>query len=121
MGFVGSESFHFAYAGVCLALNTFGFDHMAAVAVHIVALRWEQKYGSGRDGKAIGGGRIFRTLVGASLLYRMAMVLCGCASAALLRRHLMVWAVFAPKAAFEAAFWVVGGGVHVLLDLFCQV
>ena len=50
--------------------------------------------------------------------YRVLVLLVSCLTAIELRRHLMVWAVFAPKLAFEAAFWGVQCSLILLLCLW---
>ena len=47
-----------------------------------------------------------RTVAQVFIVYRMLGVTCSAFCALVLRRHLMVWAVFAPKLAFEIAFWL---------------
>jgi hypothetical protein len=50
-------------------------------------------------------------------LYRLWVVVCACVCALIHRRHLMVWAIFAPKVVFEMAFWCVEGVISILLVL----
>jgi hypothetical protein len=41
--------------------------------------------------------RFYRNVVNLIALYQCGMVCCACIAAAVLRHHLMVWAIFAPK------------------------
>ena len=92
-GFVGLPYFHFYWAGAMLALNTFGPDLLALLALYTAV---ESAGGAGADR---------RTAAGAVSLYRQVLVFVSCLTALVLRRHLMVWALFAPKLAFEASMW----------------
>ena len=47
--------------------------------------------------------------------YRCLCVACSCVCALVLRRHLMVWDVFAPKLAFEGSIWMVQAVVLVVV------
>ena len=110
MGFIGNENFYFVYAGICLAINTFGYDILAILAYHTTALlvmdnshrrqAISTKSESGRhrsdDGSGTGRRETFR-ISAVCCWYRITLLCCSCFAAALHRRHLMVWAVFAPK------------------------
>lgn len=92
-GFIGLESFNFVYSGILLAINTFGCDVLVLMALCVSSLRWH------REGVTVKGAtmRVGSFLMRVALVYRIALVLFSCTAAALHRRHLMVWAVFAPK------------------------
>ncbi|XP_064621054.1 GPI ethanolamine phosphate transferase 3-like [Lineus longissimus] len=60
---------------------------------------------------------LFRVIVG-YLLYHSIKLLASMCSAALLRRHLMVWKIFAPKFIFEGASFMVVNVTCVLVFLF---
>lgn len=119
MGFIGNEHFNFFYAGICLAINTFGYDVLAILAYHIVALLAMERSSAlllpatttknslpervKGDGDRVGGtqqqrrGRTLYHVSAVCCLYRIMLLCFSCFAAALHRRHLMVWAVFAPK------------------------
>jgi hypothetical protein len=50
--------------------------------------------------------------------HRASVASFACASAHLLRRHLMVWAIFAPKLLFETLFFFVTIGAVVCVEIF---
>lgn len=58
------------------------------------------------DGAAAGSGDALRQAVLVAGLVRAAAAFCAALSAAIQRRHLYVWALFAPRFAFEACFLV---------------
>lgn len=106
--FVGVDDFDFFVGGALLALNTFGTEllalllsgHYAATAAGAGAAAEEEGEGSAawtRVASAMGG------LLGLSALRTLLTTLC----VLLQRRHLMVWAIFAPKFIFDAALHVV--------------
>ena len=95
-GFVGLPYFNYYYAGAMLALNTFGPDLLVLLALYLaLASKQEEEAQEAR-----------MTVAGAICLYRQAIVLVSSLTALVLRRHLMVWAIFAPKLAFEASLWM---------------
>ncbi len=49
-----------------------------------------------------------------NIKYDISIVMCSCVAAGMHRRHLMVWAIFALKVAFEAVIWGVLGVVSLL-------
>ena len=94
--FVASINFDFALGGLQLFLNTFGWEIIGLIIVWVTAYMHNKKdlwswYG-------------FYQLVESSL---------NCVSVSLLRRHLMVWAVYAPRFLFSSIF--------LILNCFGQV
>jgi len=96
--FVISNTFHFATAGCFLFCNTFG---------------WE----------VLGGGMTMTTTTESDVVWRWYLVfqelqMVGAVFAVtLMRRHLMVWAIFAPKFVFECVFWVLRVGFFCIKTL----
>lgn len=94
MGFIGATKFYPYYAGIMLAIHVFGFDALAALAAIIVStVLWGTVHGNEGPGKT-------RLTTYTLITYRMGM---GCMAAlcgVLHRRHLMVWAIFAPKVSY---------------------
>lgn len=88
-------------------VNTFTCDVLAFLAM-ISAEIWlfQDRYPSDQKApRASLGPRLH----GAYLCYlfsRLFTLFCCSVCGLYHRRHLMVWAIFAPKIAFEAAFWV---------------
>jgi len=91
VGFIGTNQFHYTYAGSLLAINTFGYD--------ILALLWVE-----HSQLSIGGSRVMSRVIGA---VRLCFVLCSCFCVLLLNRHLRLWAVYGPKAVFETVFYII--------------
>ena len=80
--FIGFDTFHFAPAGLLLALNTFA---------HLLTLAFLSSSGGG---------------LGLLLVFCLRCV-CTLCNALVNRRHLMVWEIFAPKFVFDALSLVV--------------
>ena len=80
-------------AHIGVFLNTLGPIVLFALAAPLVAL-WQ--YTPSPDSRKRALGEATRAAVGVMLYYGV-LLLCAAASAALLRRHLMVWKVFAPR------------------------
>ena len=125
-GFIGARDFSFTYAGAALAVNTFGSFALAVLAVRIAAVYLQLRAGRAKRSKqgAVSftgavppDGSLVHASVMAVLAYHCATVVHSCMAAAILRRHLLVWRVFAPKLAFEACIWLVVALFHVVLDL----
>lgn len=100
-GFTGNDTFSFYPAGCLLALNTFGWDLLALLLV----VAWT------RTQRAASQATALRPL----LAYRLLLLLGACGCCALHRRHLMVWAIFAPKLVFEAAFFLPWAALYLVL------
>jgi GPI ethanolamine phosphate transferase membrane region len=125
-GFIGADRFDFNYAGTLLAMNTFGAEVVMMVVTMVVVSMYDHYADSGNaidkhheeeetpsqsDGKMSAPLLCMYTWCA----YRMFLLACSCGCALIHRRHLMVWAVFAPKVAFETAFWGVTGLFGILL------
>ena len=102
-GFVGADTFHFGYAGSMLAANTFGYDILFICINFWGLLNFRDVIDIPSD--------IFCF----ALFYRSMVVIGSAFSAAIHRRHLMVWAVFAPKLIFETIFYVVYSLVYTMI------
>ena len=116
-GFIGADRFHFVYAGCMLALNTFGGEvcMMVTVLAVVRGLGLGQGLGLRRDVPIetskrkididLTGPPVCSDWTGRALAhwcaYRLWLLAATAGCCCLHRRHLMVWAVFAPKFAFE--------------------
>jgi phosphatidylinositol glycan class O len=94
-GFILTDSFNFYMAGLTLSLNTFISEILGIVIILILANYLEQSY------------QMKEIIILSIILFKLSTLLFSCLSAFLLRRHLMVWAIFAPKVIFEISFWLV--------------
>ena len=98
-GFVGIDEFSFYASGAWLALNTFAAQLGLALAVPLVAAgtTWKQRHAGPAES-------LLRGLSLTCATVRTVNAFAALSSAALQRRHLMVWALFAPKVLFETCF-----------------
>lgn len=92
---VGVESFHFWYAGSLVGLNTSGFSLLGHISLLALAAAAQAGLSCAKDRRLRDTGRDI--VLGVSCSSRMGVLLGSLLSALLLRRHLMLWAVFAPK------------------------
>ena len=116
-GFIGIDGFVPWYAGSLLAINTLGYDLLLAWALsgadRLLDYRIKQQnlHTNATSSMPREPHRLY-SLVGLGL--RALVITSSALSALILRRHLMVWAVFAPKLAIEACLWtafVLGGSL----------
>lgn len=97
--FVATETFYFFTAGISLFLNTFGWDLLGIVLVAAIS----------RAANRLDVWKYF-------CFYQMMETVFSCISVTLMRRHLMVWAIFAPRFTFATIFL----GLCLLYFLFDQ-
>ncbi|ETP43821.1 hypothetical protein F442_09512 [Phytophthora nicotianae P10297] len=102
-GFVGFDTFNFYIAGALLGLNTFGCFALAVLALPWLNWRQHQPQSSGVN-----------TLL-AFPAYFSLNALVSTLFVALQRRHLMVWAIFAPKFIFDGVVLLVTESLLLLL------
>ena len=91
-GFVGMEGFNWYASGALLALNTFG-PHIVVTCAAQTSFRADAS-----------GPRRRKQICLTYLLLRSLNTWVTICSAAIQRRHLMVWALFAPRYLFEVCF-----------------
>lgn len=91
-GFVGIEAFNWYASGALLALNTFG-SHFLLTCV--------------QSGRSANNSQPLRQCCLAYLLIQTLNAWVTTCSVALQRRHLMVWALFAPRFLFQLCFLAV--------------
>jgi phosphatidylinositol glycan class O len=104
--FVASMEFNFALGGFQLFLNTFGWEMIGLIMV------WITSYMNNRS--------CLWTWYG---FYQVTESFLNCISVSLLRRHLMVWAIYAPRFLFSSVFLIlncVGQIVVYLLSCVTQ-
>lgn len=83
--FVAFETFKYAPAGFSLCLNTFGWDIIGIFALANICQATENKI-----------------VLYYFFIYQQLETVIACISVSILKRHLMVWAVFAPRFVFSA-------------------
>lgn len=104
--FVGFPTLTYPFSPILVALNTFGGFLLSALAVPLLAL-WNADPGPGGEERAIRD--TLRVALG-MVLYRSVELVGSAVTAAWLRRHLMVWKVFAPR-------FMLSGVVVLLVDV----
>ena len=130
--FIGIDEFHFGLSGFMLALNTWGGPIVHAIAVgtifgktlyylavvlfcfvfvSLIVLSSFFYFEGGTNDESTRARTIFLSCSGLMLLF---MMLC----LVVLRHHLFLWAVFAPKYVFLAATHVIYLFFHVILESF---
>lgn len=87
--FVATVEFDFRLGGLQLFLNTFGWEIVGLILVWITSFVHRKK-----------------NLWTWYCLYQLSESFFNCISVSLLRRHLMVWAVYAPRFLFSSIFFI---------------
>ena len=82
--FVARNQFEFFSAGFFLFINTFGWEILGYLVTYVL-LRPQHH-------------QLWRY----AILFQLLELCCACVAASILRRHLMVWAIFAPRFVFSA-------------------
>jgi hypothetical protein len=109
--FVATSEFNFVFAGSSLFINTFGWE--------IVGLSFAWLLSTHASQSAIAAGPPRRTeLWRWYCLYQLIETLCSCVSVSLLRRHLMVWDIYAPHFLFVAIFTILYSAFQLLVCFF---
>uniref|UniRef100_A0A061SPD4 Gpi ethanolamine phosphate transferase 3-like isoform x1 n=1 Tax=Tetraselmis sp. GSL018 TaxID=582737 RepID=A0A061SPD4_9CHLO len=107
-GFVGFDSFQYTRAGFLLAANTFG-PHVLAAFLVPQAARWLRGLRSGERQPTASNSCLTWVALGFALS-RSGLLLAATLSAALQRRHLMAWSLFAPRFVFESTTALAANG-----------
>lgn len=96
--FVATDQFYFVTGGMSLFLNTFGWEIVGLIAVSASSFLTR------------------RPLVwNMYCFYQLLETLGSCISVSIFRRHLMVWAVFAPRFIFAGIFLVLNSLAQLIL------
>lgn len=101
--FVAFDEFQFHTAGISLFFNTFGWEIIGSLFLLMVTRRRTRSAKSTEvkgGGKGTGAEAIWKWFC----LYQLLEAVGSCLSVSLMRRHLMVWAIFAPRFIFAAVF-----------------
>ena len=101
-GFILMDSFNFYIAGMMLLLNTC-IAEIFGIVLSLLVADYLKKI-----------SQIKEIIILSIILFKLSAVLCSCISAFILRRHLMVWAIFAPKVIFEICFWFVSSFILLI-------
>jgi phosphatidylinositol glycan class O len=101
--FVATDTFAFHIAGSSLFMNTFGWEIIGSILVMVLS-RCIGEYHNvdGKDHFIHGRENAWCWF----LFYQWTEILSSCISVSAMKRHLMVWAIFAPRFMFAAVFTV---------------
>jgi hypothetical protein len=102
--FVATTEFYFVTGGISLFLNTFGWEVVG------LAFAWLLSQHQGRS-------KIWRLYGSFQLLEALA----SCISVSLLRRHLMVWDIYAPHFLFVSIFTALSGFCRLTVFLLARL
>jgi phosphatidylinositol glycan class O len=102
--FVATKEFYFVTGGISLFLNTFGWEVVG------LAFAWLLSQHQGRS-------KVWR-LYGS---FQLIEALASCISVSLLRRHLMVWDIYAPHFLFVAIFTALSGLCRLTVFLLTRL
>eukprot|EP00571_Detonula_confervacea_P008056 CAMPEP_0172316548 /NCGR_PEP_ID=MMETSP1058-20130122/28643_1 /TAXON_ID=83371 /ORGANISM="Detonula confervacea, Strain CCMP 353" /LENGTH=1098 /DNA_ID=CAMNT_0013030883 /DNA_START=107 /DNA_END=3400 /DNA_ORIENTATION=- len=100
--FVATDTFYFSIAGFSLFMNTFGWEILGSCLV----LVYSRTSGCTTSSKTISAGS--NNVWDWFRYFQWTEMLTSCISVSVMKRHLMVWAIFAPRFMFAAVFTVVG-------------
>ena len=98
--FVATVEFDFALGGIQLFMNTFGWELVGLILV------WVTSFCQGK-----------KNLWTWYCLYQLIESFFNCISVSLLRRHLMVWAVYAPRFLFSSIFLILNATGQISVNL----
>lgn len=98
--FVATVEFHFALGGLQLFMNTFGWEMVGMILVWITSFQQKKK-----------------NLWTWYSFYQLTESFFNCISVSLLRRHLMVWAVYAPRFLFSSIFFILNAAGQISVYL----
>lgn len=103
--FVATTTFNFVFAGASLFINTFGWEIVG------LSFAWVLSSSTGKGNQRIVLWRWY-------CLYQLIETLCSCISVSVLRRHLMVWDIYAPHFLFVAIFMILFSAFQLLVCYF---
>lgn len=104
--FVATNDFNFVFAGSSLFINTFGWEIVG------LSSAWWLAKGNARPNQ--NRSSLWRWYC----LYQLIETLCSCVSVSVLRRHLMVWDIYAPHFLFVAIFMILFATFQLLAHYF---
>ena len=103
--FVATSTFQFVIAGSSLFMNTFGFEILGSCLVLIFS---QSSRKNSRNSADVWEWFIY---------FQWTEMLASCLSVSMMKRHLMVWAIFAPRFMFAAVFTAVSFPLWILNHL----
>lgn len=103
--FVATSTFNFVFAGSSLFINTFGWEIVG------LCFAWMLSSSDAKNTKRFNLWRWY-------CIYQLIETLCSCVSVSVLRRHLMVWDIYAPHFLFVAIFMILFAAFQLLVCYF---
>lgn len=94
--FVATTEFYYELGGISLFLNTFGLEMMGITLAWVISQKEQHK-------------SVWRSYG----ILQLIEALCSFISVSVLRRHLMVWDIYAPRFLFTAIFTILNGLAHL--------
>ena len=115
--FVATNTFMFHIAGSSLFMNTFGWEVIGSILVMALSRCKSDRSGSNQKGYSCSNQRNVWYWF---LFYQWTETLSSCISVSLMKRHLMVWAIFAPRFMFAAIFTALNLALCFVVDLVVE-
>ena len=109
--FVATNTFQFHLSGVSLFMNTFGCEILGSCLVLVYS---QSCYFSSTRRSSSSASAANYNIWQWFIYYQWTEMLTSCISVSLMKRHLMVWAIFAPRFMFAAVFTAVGSPLWVM-------
>ena len=109
--FVATNTFQFHLSGVSLFMNTFGCEILGSC---MVLLYSQSCYCSSTIRRSSSAAAANYNVWQWFIYYQWTEMLSSCISVSLMKRHLMVWAIFAPRFMFAAVFTAVAYPLWVI-------
>ena len=105
VAFTGTNTFNFLYGGIMLFINTFGSEIIALLALRSHCQRRDDDNKNKNKNDNNNNSKHHPAIV-ACLWFKLYVATSSVLCNLVLRKHLMVFAVFAPKLIFELSFFV---------------
>ena len=105
--FIFTTSFNFLLSGFLLFLNTFGWDILGALLLKYLCLKRKESKGN-----------VDTTMWNWYCWFQLCESCVSCVSVSVLRRHLMVWAIFAPRFVYSIIFLFLNVCICLMFDYF---
>ena len=119
--FVGMKNFHFVTMGILLAANTWSGDALVSVNLPAVAVACFNPRKIDEEHLTQALGNALSRFVLSYAFFRLVTIIVTACFVGAVRSHLMVWSVFAPKFAFDAAGQIIGDVGLIFGVLSCLV
>jgi phosphatidylinositol glycan class O len=109
--FVATNIFQFHIAGMSLFMNTFGWEILGSCLILVYS---RARRSNNHWGESSSLNRSNNDVWDWFLFFQWTEILASCVSVRMMKRHLMVWAIFAPRFMFAAIFSALAFGFGVV-------